>query len=111
MCGITGVASFADPIPTRWIAEMTDAIIRPGRDDERYLAGCRTDDGSFVQLSAARTTGGEGESIAPEIRPANLHLGDQRLSIIDLSPAGSANRCMTVPRRSPPRTTNGVPTA
>jgi asparagine synthase (glutamine-hydrolysing) len=86
MCGITGTYSFKESINPDSIRRMTDSLRHRGPDDEGFLAA------NFESGKAYPLTG--KESKVPGLRleefniPVDLFLGHQRLSIIDLSPAG-----------------------
>src|SRR6266849_4495356 len=88
MCGIAGVVGRA-PEGLRPLRAMTAALRHRGPDDEGYLLA-DTASGRATAYGGADTVPAAGVAPLPETPPAgyDLGLGNRRLSIIDLSPAG-----------------------
>ena len=88
MCGIAGVAGRA-PGALRPLRAMTAALRHRGPDDEGYLLA---DSGSGMSTphGGTETVAALGLSRVPDEPPAgcDVGLGNRRLSILDLSPAG-----------------------
>lgn len=89
MCGIAGVYSSGQPIETKRLRRMANAIRHRGPDDEGYLL-LNTDSGAHALCGGADTV---ADLCLPPLEMAtdqsyDLGLTSQRLSILDLSAAG-----------------------
>jgi len=86
MCGIIGIYSYKEKINPRIIMRMADSLRHRGPDDEGYL-GLDFQSEKVYPLTG-RDSQVQGQSIETFREPVSLMLGQRRLSIIDLSPAG-----------------------
>jgi asparagine synthase (glutamine-hydrolysing) len=89
MCGITGICNFDGafkPEYPEYIRKMTDSIQHRGPDDEGFLAVNSVEQKAY--LLAGKGSHVERQRIENFNKPADLFLGQRRLSIIDLSASG-----------------------